>query len=207
MPPLTAHRSRRGMLDAAIRQLPSTMTRLAYIAGFRDPNSGAYSHPCASNEAEKVEIARLLETMHEEAFRVWLNYPLEEQKADLDLYFSGLDCGKATAVKTWLNLESYRLLIPASASTADGQLFLGDLEILLRLMAFQHFGPAAEDEAVDPVGRLLTTIDVSRWLGVSPRTLRLWAESSVIPAVKVGRQWRFRRDDVQQWLQRKGKPY
>lgn len=180
MPPLVPHRSRRGMLDAAIRQLPSTMARLAYIAGFRDPNSGAYSHPCASNEAEKFEIARLLETMHEEVFRIWLSYPLEEQKADLDLYFSGLDCGKATAVKTWLNLEPYRSLIPASASAADRQLFLSDLEMLLRLLAFQHFGPATGDgPVVDPAGRLLTTKEVSGWLGISARTLRLWAESSL----------------------------
>ncbi|MGE5488854.1 MAG: helix-turn-helix domain-containing protein, partial [bacterium] len=187
------------------RQLPSTMTRLAYIAGFRDPNSGAYSHPCASNEAEKVEIARLLETMHEEAFRIWLNYPLEEQKADLDLYFSGLDCGKATAVKTWLKLESYRSLIPASATSAERQLFIGDLHALLSVIAVSASTIASRTEADVPEGPLLTTREVSRWLGVSSRTLRLWAESCEIPALKVGCQWRFDRDSIREWLKRRNR--
>jgi excisionase family DNA binding protein len=48
---------------------------------------------------------------------------------------------------------------------------------------------------------LLTTAVVARWLSVSSRTLRLWAECGEIPAVKVGRQWRFRRTDVLEWIE------
>ena len=48
---------------------------------------------------------------------------------------------------------------------------------------------------------LLSTAAVAKWLGVSPRTVCLWAECSEIPAVKVGRQWRFRQEDVTQWLE------
>src|SRR2546429_6262289 len=38
---------------------------------------------------------------------------------------------------------------------------------------------------------LLTTAAVSKWLGVSTRTVCLWAECKEIPAIKIGRQWRF----------------
>jgi excisionase family DNA binding protein len=48
---------------------------------------------------------------------------------------------------------------------------------------------------------LLTTEAVSKWLGVSTRTLCLWAECKEIPAIKVGRQWRFRHGEVADWLQ------
>ena len=47
---------------------------------------------------------------------------------------------------------------------------------------------------------LLTTAAVSRWLGVSTRTLCLWAECNEIPAIKIGRQWRFRESEVTNWL-------
>jgi len=49
--------------------------------------------------------------------------------------------------------------------------------------------------------RMLTTEQVSKWLGIAPRTLCTWAELGEIPAVKVGRQWRFRRSEIILWLQ------
>ena len=46
----------------------------------------------------------------------------------------------------------------------------------------------------------MSTAAVSKWLGVSTRTVCLWAECQEIPAIKVGRQWRFRESDLAQWL-------
>jgi excisionase family DNA binding protein len=46
----------------------------------------------------------------------------------------------------------------------------------------------------------MTTAAVSKWLGVSTRTLCLWAECQEIPAIKVGRQWRFRESELATWL-------
>jgi excisionase family DNA binding protein len=48
---------------------------------------------------------------------------------------------------------------------------------------------------------LLTTAAVARWLGVSTRAVCLWAECKEIPAIKIGRQWRFRQEDLAQWLE------
>lgn len=62
-------------------------------------------------------------------------------------------------------------------------------------------GPTQELAPSSNGDSLLTTAEVSKWLGVPPRTLRLWAECDEIPAVKVGRQWRFRREDVLKWIE------
>ena len=51
---------------------------------------------------------------------------------------------------------------------------------------------------------LLTTAAVARWLGISTRAVCLWAECNVIPAIKIGRQWRFRHEEVSEWLQNSG---
>lgn len=48
---------------------------------------------------------------------------------------------------------------------------------------------------------LLTTAAVARWLGVSTRAVCLWAECKEIPAIKIGRQWRFRQEDLARWLE------
>lgn len=46
----------------------------------------------------------------------------------------------------------------------------------------------------------LTTAAVAKWLGVAPRTICLWAECREIPAIKIGRQWRFREGELFDWL-------
>ena len=48
---------------------------------------------------------------------------------------------------------------------------------------------------------LMTTAAVAKWLGVSTRTVCLWAECNEIPAIRIGRQWRFRDGEVSEWLQ------
>jgi len=47
---------------------------------------------------------------------------------------------------------------------------------------------------------LLTTAAVAKWLGIAPRTVCLWAECKEIPAIKIGRQWRFRESELRDWL-------
>jgi excisionase family DNA binding protein len=49
--------------------------------------------------------------------------------------------------------------------------------------------------------RMLTTEEVARWLGIATRTVCTWAECSELPAIKVGRQWRFRREAIAKRLE------
>jgi excisionase family DNA binding protein len=46
----------------------------------------------------------------------------------------------------------------------------------------------------------LSTAAVAKWLGVSTRTVCLWAECQEIPGIKLGRQWRFRESELREWL-------
>jgi excisionase family DNA binding protein len=61
----------------------------------------------------------------------------------------------------------------------------------------------ARNHVVTGSQRYLATSTIARWLGVSPRTVRLWAECGEIPAVKIGRQWRFQETVVCIWMQTK----
>jgi excisionase family DNA binding protein len=47
----------------------------------------------------------------------------------------------------------------------------------------------------------LTTSYVAGLLDVSPRSIRLWAGRGELRGIKVGRQWRFRREALRKWLQ------
>ncbi len=48
----------------------------------------------------------------------------------------------------------------------------------------------------------LTTEDVLGYLKVTPRTIYRLIRTGELPAVRIGRQWRFRRTDLDQWLDR-----
>jgi excisionase family DNA binding protein len=60
-------------------------------------------------------------------------------------------------------------------------------------------------QAITPRGLsaydLLCTKEVASLLRLPARTVRLWAECSELPALKIGRQWRFHRKTVEKWLE------
>jgi excisionase family DNA binding protein len=48
----------------------------------------------------------------------------------------------------------------------------------------------------------LTTEEVLSCLKVNPRTIYRLIKSGELPAVRIGRQWRFRRSDLDTWIDR-----
>src|SRR5258707_187528 len=110
-----------------LSQIPSVFGRLVFLASLRNPNSGQYEHHGLALVFGRLEAARALKKSHREAFAEWLSYDIEEQKADLDLYFSGQDEDKRTILKTWEKLEPYRNVVPSSAKDVEKKLYLSDL--------------------------------------------------------------------------------
>jgi excisionase family DNA binding protein len=57
----------------------------------------------------------------------------------------------------------------------------------------------------DPIREMeafLTTEEVLSYLKITPRTIYRLIRSGELPAVRIGRQWRFRRADLDRWLER-----
>jgi len=42
--------------------------------------------------------------------------------------------------------------------------------------------------------------DVAKYLRLTPETVRMMARQSKIPSIKVGRVWRFKRQDLENWV-------
>ena len=51
-------------------------------------------------------------------------------------------------------------------------------------------------------GALMTIDELAGYLKVTRRTIYEWLKLHKIPAVKLVGQWRFRRDKIDQWLER-----
>lgn len=202
MPSQSSTRKRLDEILGDIRRLPSMLGQIACLASLRDPNSGTYSHPGIVDRSVSSDVDCELRLLHERIFHRWLNLRLEEQKSDLDVHLSGLPYDRASVIRTWATLESYRCLVPVTATIAERQLFLSNVETLLRIEMAEVSGEAPGGPQ-PPLGlAILTAREASNLLRVPTRTLRLWAELGEIPAVKAGRQWRFRRRDIEEWLLR-----
>jgi len=47
---------------------------------------------------------------------------------------------------------------------------------------------------------LLNVNDVAKFLRVNVSTVYSWAQNGELPAIKIGRSWRFRQSDLEIWL-------
>lgn len=52
--------------------------------------------------------------------------------------------------------------------------------------------------------RWLSVDEISRYLGVSSDTIYRWIDRQSMPAHKVGRLWKFKRDEVDVWVKAGG---
>jgi excisionase family DNA binding protein len=48
---------------------------------------------------------------------------------------------------------------------------------------------------------LLNVKQVAQYLQLKESTIYSWAQDGKIPAIKIGRTWRFRRADLDDWLE------
>jgi nitrogen PTS system EIIA component len=47
---------------------------------------------------------------------------------------------------------------------------------------------------------ILTIEEVASYLRLTPQTIYRWAQEKRIPAVKLGKEWRFRKSIIDEWL-------
>jgi excisionase family DNA binding protein len=50
---------------------------------------------------------------------------------------------------------------------------------------------------------LLTIDDLSNYLKISKETIYKMAQKGNLPAIKIGNQWRFKKDRIDDWLNQK----
>ncbi|MEK6586299.1 MAG: helix-turn-helix domain-containing protein [Nitrospirota bacterium] len=51
-----------------------------------------------------------------------------------------------------------------------------------------------------PKSELMTAMETSQYLKITQRTLYRYLQSRQIPAFKLGKEWRFVRSDLEQWI-------
>ena len=50
---------------------------------------------------------------------------------------------------------------------------------------------------------MMTVEDVAKYLKLKPQTIYKWAQENRLPAIKLGKEWRFRKSLLDKWLDQK----
>ena len=58
-------------------------------------------------------------------------------------------------------------------------------------------------QKMDRVKEVMTLREASQYLGISPDTLYKYLSEKSIPAFKLGNRWRFKKDSLDRWMERK----
>jgi hypothetical protein len=130
-----------------ISQIPSNFGKLVYLAALRNPNNGSYEHHGLALVFGEDEANKALKNSHTRVFAEWLCFNLEQQKADLDLYISGLFEDKRVVVETWIRLAPYQNLLPASVRGMERRLYIADFAALLELFKAAYGAQAPDPDA------------------------------------------------------------
>lgn len=117
-----------------LSQIPSVFGRLVYVSSLRNSNNGRYEHHGLALVFGEEDANKALKKSHGQIFSEWLTFNLEQQKADLELYLSGLPDRRRVVLQNWINLAPYRNLIPSSVRGPERRLYISDLRALLQVL-------------------------------------------------------------------------
>jgi len=132
-----------------LSQISSHFGRLVYVAGLRNPNNGRYEHHGMSLVFGEDEANRALKKSHVILFREWLTFNLQQQMADVELYFASLTENRDEVVREWVKLAPYRNLVPAAAKNVERKLYVADLTTVLQALK-NAIAAAGPDRAASP---------------------------------------------------------
>lgn len=123
-------------LEQILERLPTAFSRLAFLASVRDTSSGRYLHEGWFSLASPEEIHEVMRKTHVGIFGEVLSRSLDETCGELGEYLRSIaeDGGRTRTARVWLDLESYREMIPQGCSFLERELFFSQVRAALRLL-------------------------------------------------------------------------
>jgi hypothetical protein len=121
-----------------VRSLLSTksslLERLIFVTSLRDPNNKERIPALKLNGAE---CDRVLGAEHRAIFDAWLCLSLQQQALELDRHVSNQEPPRRAVLGEWTQQKSYQRLIPPDAMQPERELFVTDMETILRILMSQ----------------------------------------------------------------------
>ena len=121
-------------LALTLNVLPTAFSKLSFLTTVRDPHTGRYLHEGWLPWSSRDEIHELLRKAHEEVFENVLNLTMPLLCGELRSYLDSVsDSGERTA-RFWLELESYREMVPQGVCVQVREFFVSQVRTSLNVL-------------------------------------------------------------------------
>jgi hypothetical protein len=121
------------LVSSALSTISSPLERLIFVASLRDLATEA-DQRIPALKFYRAEVGHVLGVEHRAIFEAWLCLTLEHQTLELDRHLSNQEAPRRAVLGEWTQQKSYRRLIPPNAMRAERELFVADMESILRIL-------------------------------------------------------------------------
>lgn len=126
------------LISRTLSRITSEIGRLIYLASTRDYNSGSYHHEGLGTRFTSEAACAALSTAHHEVFWRLATFSLEDLVCDLESYVQSLNDLRGELLRTWQELEPYRVAIPLDADPIAVQLLLSNIKLGLEVLRIRQ---------------------------------------------------------------------
>lgn len=126
--------ARRDLRLRTLKSIGTPLERLIYLASLRDYRTGRYSHDGLALRFSEPVAARALSSEHVELFHEVAFASLENVVEQLDDFMSA-NGERTESLKTWRNLEPYRVVVPVIEDGLAIRIFLSNIKFALAILA------------------------------------------------------------------------
>jgi hypothetical protein len=124
----------RDLEDRTLANLNSDFSRIVYLSGTRDYNTGIYRHEGLALRFGEDAAQAALAHCHQTVFRNLLDGGLPALVEQLAAYIESTGAGKARVLQSWRQMEAYRVLIPGACDSLRGDFFISNIKIALEIL-------------------------------------------------------------------------
>src|SRR6266403_2012143 len=122
------------LVRSVLSTISSLLERLSFIASLRDPTTGNYQERIPELKSYTAEVDHVLGVEHKILFEDWLCLNLEQQTLELDHHVSDQEAPRRAVLGEWTQQKPYQQLIPPDATRTQRELFMRDMETILRIL-------------------------------------------------------------------------
>ena len=128
-----------------LAQTPGALDRMIYLASMRDYNTGLYVHQGLAARFSPEVACEALADCHQECFRELISLDLKDLTEQLNVYMQATGTVADDFLRTWRELEPYRVAVPVGADSLVAQFLFSNLKVALAILEYQSLripGPA-----------------------------------------------------------------
>ena len=121
-------------LEQTFIYLPTSLSRLAFLASVRDSYTGRYLHEGWAMLSTPEQVHEILRRTHEDIFNGILKMSFKTFCGELKGYLETFAAMQQQTIAMWLELETYRDMIPSGVSRLSRAFFLSQTRIALKAL-------------------------------------------------------------------------